>query len=161
MSEGYAFATPITVERPTFEPLPYGTYIVCVASADVFERDFGSTYPVRGVNLKFEVVEGDYRGRYIFDQLRFEGCSDACRKRSENRITALAWAAGLSRLTNSAELVDKIVLVDVEIEQREGYEPRNQIRRYRKYEPAEQAQRPVNNSPQRREEPAGFNPLDW
>ena len=132
--EGYSFDKPIEVTKPnTFEPLPFGSYTVAVSEAGIYERDYGNGIQ-RGVQLKFEVVEGEYRGRYIFEQLKFEGVSEACKRRSENRIVALAWAAGLPYIHNTSELVDKVVVLDVEIEQREGFSPRNAIRRYRKYE---------------------------
>lgn len=52
-------------DAPDFAPLPIGEYAVSVEDAEQRVTQAGGT----GINVKLQVLEGPYKGRYVFDFL--------------------------------------------------------------------------------------------
>ena len=79
------------------EPIPEKTVVPSIASEAKWDSYEGERY----VNVKFDVVDGQYKGRVVFLKLKFEG-TDKQRDRALNLLATMDTItnAGLMKLQN-------------------------------------------------------------
>lgn len=133
MGQGFQFNQPLKSEQSSFEPLPIGDYIVTLTSADATERTTRSGVDQQIIAMRYTVQEGEYAGRVIFNDLLVGGAnSEKAREYSLRHIREVGWALGLPYITNTNELLNQPFVLEVGIAEREGYAPRNEVRRAKK-----------------------------
>lgn len=118
---------PEEVQQDSFEPLPAGTYRCHVAEVRPQTTKAGN-----GTMIKTRLVVdgGPYNGRVIFDSPLIRHSSETAQRIGQQKIAAMLASAGLPTERNLARLVGEVVTAVVVIEAKEGYEPRNQVKRY-------------------------------
>ncbi len=133
MGQGFQFNQPLKSEQSSFGPLPVGDYVVMLTSADSAERTTRNGLEQQIIQLRYTVQEGDYAGRVIFNDLLVGGAnSEKAREFSLRHIREIGWALGLPYITNTNELLNQPFVLEVSISEREGYSPRNEVRRAKK-----------------------------
>ena len=111
-----------------YDPVPAGRYLAAVVESDVRPTRAGDG---QYVELRFEILGGDYRGRSVFTRLNLWNPSDAAVAMAQAELSSLCRAMGARHLVDTHELHDVPVFIDVERRsRRDNGEITNAIRRY-------------------------------
>lgn len=111
-----------------FELLPVGKYLaVAVASEMKPTKTGGGEY----LQLTFEIVEGEHKGRKIFERLNIRNSNKQAEDIAMRALSALCRATGVMELEDSEQLHDIPVVLDIGTEAGKGeYGPQNRIKGY-------------------------------
>lgn len=96
-------------EMGNFDPLPVGEYIASLKEAEMKEN---SNKNGSFLKLKFKIVEGDYKDRFLFTNLNLDHPKAETVKMAEEEFATLCNAMGISGAQDTEELLgqDDIVL---------------------------------------------------
>jgi hypothetical protein len=114
----------------SFEPLPVGDYVVVIESSEKKKAGTGD----RNFYLQFvyNVIEGDFKGRKVFDRLNVENESEQAQTIAKRALASICIATGQHHPRNTEELHDKPFMVNVAIRPAKGdYGPSNSIKGYK------------------------------
>lgn len=114
-------ATPMDV-------LPAGKYL-CMAIASELKptKSGGGEY----LQITFEVLDGTYKGRKIFERLNIRNSNKTAEDIAQRALSALCHAVGVIELDDSDQLHDKPVVLDVAIDPAKGeYSASNRVKGY-------------------------------
>lgn len=103
-----------------FEPLPAGNYIVQITDSEVRESKAGNPM----VKWEFTVVDGDFSGRKVWDNMTLNN------EVSLKRLKSLAVAGGHPNpdyINDTEEMHGLFVKIRVKVEQQDGYGPQNNV----------------------------------
>lgn len=84
-----------------FAPLPVGDYVVIVASSNVKATKDGKG---RYVAMEYQVVEGEYSGRKVWDNLNLWNPSEQAMAIAKASLANLQQACRLPRISDTSEL---------------------------------------------------------
>lgn len=108
--------TAIEPERQN-EPLPAGAYAVVVSNTQTRETKMGNgTY----LEIEMEIVEGDHKGRRIWDRINLRNPSEVAVEIGMRRLSSIGRILGIDRLANSEQLHGKMLVVTVAHRERDG-----------------------------------------
>ena len=110
------------------EPVPQGQYRLMVTDSEVVDTKNGQG---KLLKLKNEIDGGPYHGRIVWDQLNIVNASAQAQSIGRQQMASLFEACGVGRGNDSSVLHFKPYLADVRIEAKDGYDPRNIIKKYR------------------------------
>jgi hypothetical protein len=130
-----------TVEpAEAFDVLPKGKYLCMAVNSEIKPTKNGSgDY----LELTFEVLDGNGKGRKIWERLNIRNSNKKAEEISQRQLSALCRAIGVMNLQDTDQLHNIPVMINVDIETREGYSPQNRVKGY---EPAG-GTAPVASSP--------------
>lgn len=110
----------------SFEAFPKGEYnlIVCDISDGPFDNGQGHK-----VDVTWEVVDGEYKGRKMFDLIALSHSNPEWAKGTQGRLDAMCAVAGLTVLDSFSQLLNTVVRAKVYIEKSkdEAYSDKNKI----------------------------------
>jgi len=124
-----------TVE-PTadFEPIPAGKYLAAITASEmkVTKKGDGSY-----LQLEFTVLDGDCKGRKVWDRLCINHPNDLTQKIARGNLSAICRAVGVMQPHDSVELHNLPLLITVKLKKREDTgELTNEVKGYAKKETA-------------------------
>lgn len=114
--------------RNSFDPIPAGKYkVVMVDSEEKPTKAGNGSY----LNLTYEIIEGEYKGRKLWDRLNLNNPNPTAVEIAKGTLSALCRAAGVKVLRDTTQLHDIPVLakVSAKMDQQSG-EIRNEIKGY-------------------------------
>lgn len=114
--------------REDFSPIPVGEYVVQITDSDVNPTKAGTGHRLE---LTFEVIDGEFKGRKVFEGLNIDNPNPKAVEIAQRDLSAICHAVGKLQVSDSQELHYKPLVVRVDIEQRDGYSPRNVIKAYK------------------------------
>ncbi len=114
--------------REDFSPIPVGEYAVQITDSDVKPTKSGNGHRLE---LTFEVMDGQYKGRKVFEGLNIDNPNPKAVEIAQRDLSAICHAVGKLQVSDSQELHYKPLVVRVDIEERDGYSPRNVIKAYK------------------------------
>jgi len=120
-----------TVEpSESFDPIPAGEYLCVIIASDEKPTKAGNgSY----LELEFEVIDGPYQGRKLWDRLNLANPNELAVKIARATLSAICRAVGVMEPKDSCELHDLPLLVKVRVEKRaDTDEPSNVIKGYKK-----------------------------
>lgn len=148
----YTFDINDDTDRPVgFEPLPMGRYHVAISDAQLRDtkREDGLYLKVR-----FDVVEGAYTRRVVFENFNVENPSPEARSIGRAQLMQLLRAIGVTgnaRLSDpmwiKQNMLDKQCLVQLTIERQPGFDPQNRVKAFFPVGVADNAAQPTLNLP--------------
>lgn len=110
-----------------FDVLPKGKYLCMAVSSQIKPTKSGTgDY----LEITFEVLDGAGKGRKIWERLNIRNQNKKAEEISQRQLSALCRAVGVMNLVDTDQLHNIPVVLDVEIEQREGYDPQNRVKSY-------------------------------
>ncbi|MFO0906803.1 MAG: DUF669 domain-containing protein [Isosphaeraceae bacterium] len=80
--------------------------------------------------LTFRVVEGDHKDALIFTNLNIVNVNPQAQEIAQRDLSALCHAVGKLKIKDSSELHNKPLRIKVDVEKKEGFNPRNIIKGY-------------------------------
>jgi hypothetical protein len=100
----------------SLDPVPNGEY-----TAIGVDSEFKQTKKGDGEYLQFtwEIVEGQYRGRRLFDRLNLKNSNETAVKIAQSTLSAICRAVGVMRPKDSAELHNKPLKIKVVVKERD------------------------------------------
>jgi hypothetical protein len=119
-----------TVEpSESFDPIPAGEYLCVITASDEKPTKAGNgSY----LELEFEVIDGPYKGRKLWDRLNLANPNELAVKIARATLSAICRAVGVMEPKDSCELHDLPLFVKVRVEKRaDTDEPSNVIKGYR------------------------------
>jgi hypothetical protein len=110
-----------------FEPVPNGKY-----RAHIVDSEVKPTKDGRGkyLQLEWEILDGEYKGRKIWDRLNIVNPSETSQKIGQAQLSAVCHATGVLKLGNSGQLHHIPVTIKVTVKQSPGYDPQNEVKGY-------------------------------
>lgn len=124
-----------------YSPIPVGDYKAVITESEVKATKAGDG---QYLNLKVEVIEGQYAGRIIFVILNLWNANPKAVEIANRELATIVSAVGKPGAQDSTELHNIPMTVTVGIQEGQGqYGPSNRIKNYKPYKQAESAQEPV------------------
>jgi hypothetical protein len=109
-------------------PLPAGTYLAHITESDVQPLKSGNG---TGLKLTFEVIEGQYKGRRVWENLNIQHSNDDTQRIAQSQLSALCHAVNVIKLQDTAALHFKPVSIKVVVREAQGqYQASNNIKGY-------------------------------
>jgi hypothetical protein len=129
-----------------FDPLPAGKYLVAITASEKKSTKKGD-----GTYLQFEytVLEGEYKGRKIWDRLCTDHPNDLTQKIARGNLSAICHAVGVMQPRDSVELHNIPLVISIKLKKRkDNDELTNEIKAYEAKAVAagRPQQAPVNNT---------------
>ena len=111
-----------------FDPLPAGWYTVTLDKVEVKSTKKGD-----GKRLWMEagIVDEQFKGRKLFPAINLSNPNQKTVEIGMAELSGLAGACGLARITDSSELIGKVISVKVKIKEDPGYAPSNDVCGYK------------------------------
>ncbi len=129
-----------------YQPLPAGKYLAEITSSEVKQTKSGNG---NYLELEFTVLDGDCRGRKVWDRLCLTHTNDLTQKIARGKLSAVCHAVGVMQPRDSVELHNLPLVVTVKCKTRKDTgEITNEINGYARRESAagQPQQAPVNNN---------------
>ncbi len=112
----------------TYEAVPAGRYLATIVSSEMKPTKAGDG---EYLELKFQIIEGEYRGRPLFSRLNLRNRSQQAVGIAKAELSSVCRAAGVMTPRDSAELHDVPMLLEVRCRKREDTgDMANEIRGY-------------------------------
>ena len=130
-----------TVEPASFGVLPKGRYLCVAVDSEMKETKSGSG---EYLQITFEVIDGDAKGRKIFERLNIVNSNKTAEEIAQRQLSGLCRAVGIGRLDDSDQLHNIPVVLEISIEPAKGdFGESNRIRGYYPAGGVSSAPRPV------------------
>lgn len=152
-----------------FSVIPAGEYVAMITASEVKNTKAGNgSY----LNLRFDIVDGQYKGRVLFSALNIWNQNPKAVEIAQRDLSAICHATGILQVQDSSQLHNRPMIIKVGISApSNGYEASNEIRAYKPLNatpaaPAQSApvqQAPVNEAPVQavvQESPMGHQPVE-
>lgn len=111
-----------------FEAIPAGKYTAAIVASEFKPTKAGDG---RYLELVFQILEGEYRGRQLWARLNLENRNETAVKIARAELSAICRATGVLQPKDSLELHDLPIVVTVKCQPREDNgEMANEIKRY-------------------------------
>lgn len=114
--------------QESFEPIPVGDYTAMITDSEMkpTKNNLGEY-----LQLVFEILEGEYRGRKIFARLNLVNQNQTAVDIAQRELSAICHAVGVMQPQDSTDLHDKPMTIGVKIRPGRGeYGPSNEIGKY-------------------------------
>jgi hypothetical protein len=109
-------------------PLPAGSYTAHIIESDVVPLKSGNG---TGLKLTFEVIDGPYKGRRVWENLNIQHTNDDTQRIAQSQLSALCHAVNVIKLQDTASLHLKPVIIKVVVREAQGqYQASNNIKGY-------------------------------
>ena len=136
-----------TVEPATdFEAIPAGKYVAAVVASEMKPTKAGTG---NYLELTFEVLEGEFKGRKLWARLNLDNPNALAVKIARSELSALCRAVGVMEPKDSCELHNLPLVITVKQKADAEGEVRNEVKGYAKRETAGGAKpaQAVNDTP--------------
>jgi hypothetical protein len=114
----------------SFEPLPIGDYTVIISATEIKDTKTG-----KGQYLQFvyDVVDGEYQGRKLFDRLNIKNENVTAQEIAQRSLSAICRSVGVIHPTDTDQLKGIPFIVKVGIRAASGeYQASNVIKEYKR-----------------------------
>ena len=117
-----------------FEPIPAGTYNAVIIKSEMKPtKDGNGSF----LELEFQVLDGEYKGRLVWSRLVLENKNELTVKIAKSQLADICRAVNVPTPKDSLELHNLPLQIKVAVKKRsDNGEPANEIRAYRKRETA-------------------------
>lgn len=147
-----------TAQSADFQPIPPGWYTAMVEKSEIHPTKAGDG---KYLKLQLAIVGEKFEGRKVFTNINLVNPNPKAVEIGAREIAQLGAACGLLRLSDSTELLDKVIQVKVAVrEGRNGGDPDNEVKGYKAVTgtvpatAAAPAEKPVPAAPYRSKETA-------
>ena len=153
-------------EPDSFEPVPAGEYLVEIIESDAVQTKSGNG---ERLTLTLEIIEGEYRGRKIWDGINYLHSNPKAEQIGRKQINALCRAIGFEgHLEDSTQLHGQPLVVRVTLEQPDpAYAPKNVVKAYKPADappapaPVQQTRAAPQTTQARQAAPAAGGKMPW
>ncbi|HBG28609.1 MAG TPA: hypothetical protein DDX75_16095 [Phycisphaerales bacterium] len=117
-----------------FEPIPAGEYTAVIVNSEMKPtKDGKGNY----LELQFEIIDGEYKGRLLWSRLCLENHNDTAVKIAKSQLADICKAIGVLTPRDSIELHNLPIRIKVAVKKRsDNGELTNEVKKYGKRETA-------------------------
>ena len=138
----FKFDATAVAPQMSMGPVPAGNYISHIIESDLIDLKSGNG---QGLKLKFEIIDGEFKGRKIFETLNVVHTNEDTQRIAQSQLSSICRAIGVNNLTDTAVLHFKPMKLTVEIQPAKGdFKESNRIKGY---EAANAAAKPAAAAP--------------
>ena len=125
--------TPINVdELPVAQydnsPIPEGDYKAVVKSAEVQTTKAGNGQYIK---VRFDITGDTHAGRVVFSNINIRNPNPKAEEIGRQQLGELARALGIKTVNDTDQLIGGHCQIKVVVRQSEGYDPQNEIKRFK------------------------------
>lgn len=120
-------AESVEPSQNNFDPIPAGNYLAQIITSDINTTRSGSG---QILNLQFQVLEGEYKGRIIFCNLNIQNTNETAERIAQENLSAICRAIGVKQLQDTIQLHNKPMMIKVKIRKDDQYGDRNEAYRF-------------------------------
>jgi hypothetical protein len=111
-----------------FTPIPMDDYLAQIVESTMADTKKGDG---RFLKLTFEVADGEFKGRRIFEQLNLVNPNEKTVEIAQRTLSAICRSVGVLHPKDSAELHNIPLVISVGIQAgKDGYDDKNVIKKY-------------------------------
>lgn len=108
--------------------LPPGEYLAQIVKSEWKDaRKEGNRY----INLEFEVVDGEAKGRRFWSMLNLVNANTTAVEMAQRELNSICHAIGKLSVNDTEELHHIPMLVKLKVEEKDGYEAQNRVVTYK------------------------------
>lgn len=136
----------VTEEMPSggnYEVLPAGWYTATINDVQVKQTKSGTG---RYMAIRYDITGPTHQGRVVYSNVNFENANPKAEEIGRQQLRSLMEAVGLTRLTDSDQLIGHSVKIKLKIEKDEQYGDKNQVNGFSSAGSAGAAPRPAPTS---------------
>jgi len=112
-----------------FELLPSGDYVAIISDSEWKET---KNHDGQFLSLKVEIIDGKYKGRFIFDNLNLDNKSEKAVQIAQQTLASICLATNKVNVNDSSELHDIPLIIKVGVQAASGnYSESNNIKWYK------------------------------
>ena len=120
--------------QAALEPIPAGKYLAIITNSEMKATKNGDG---SFLELVFQVIEGEYKGRKLWDRLNLDNTNPTAVQIARSQLSALCRATGVMTPRDSVELHNLPLIAVVAVKRRDDNgELANEIKGYAKKESA-------------------------
>lgn len=129
-----------------FEAIPANKYLAIITASEMKDTRAGTG---QFLELTFQIVDGEYKGRLLWARLNLDNPSEVAVKIAQAELSGICRAVGVMQPRDSAELHNLPLVITVKVVKRQDNgELGNKIRGYAKKEAASgQPQQAASSTP--------------
>jgi hypothetical protein len=122
----------------SFEPLPLGEYTVIISSTEIKPTSKDKDKPEseqknKYLLLTYDVIDGQYKGRVLFDRLNIKNETDKAQEIAQRSLSAICRCVGIIHPTDTDQLKGIPFIIKVGIRKGdEKFGPTNDIKEYKR-----------------------------
>ncbi len=140
-------------ERRSLDAIPKGDYLAVITESEWKDTKAGTG---QYLQLVFEVIDGDYKGRMLWVRLNLRNPNEVAVKIANSELAEICRAVGVNTPKDSAELHGVPLMISVVAKPRKDTgELSNEVK---KYKPAKEASAPAPAKSASAEEKSGDKP---
>ena len=110
---GYAHDTASIPASDPFEILPAGNYPVMIVASEMKATKSGTgDY----LELKMQVIDGQYKGRYVWDRLNVRNVSEKAQDIAQKKFSAICLAVGVTFTDDSEDVHGKPMIAVLKVQ---------------------------------------------
>lgn len=113
--------------QESFSPIPAGSYIAQIIESEIKPTSKGTG---QMLTLRWQIVDGQYKGRLVFDRLNIVNQNPDAEKIGQRQLSAVCHATGVIKLQDSSQLHNKPVKIKVKIRSDANYGDSNEVAGY-------------------------------
>jgi hypothetical protein len=119
-----------SVAQPTnnYDPVPEGWYNAVINSAELKDTKAGTG---KYLNIRYDITGETNAGRIVFGMITIQNPNVKAQEIGEQQFAELLRAIGLLKVIDTDELLGFSLSIKVGISQREGYDPRNEVKGFK------------------------------
>lgn len=112
----------------SFEPLPPGWYSGAITGAELKNTKNGTG---QYINLKYQVTGPTHQGRVVFGNINIKNANPKSEEIGRQQLGEIMRAIGLSRVTDTDQLIGGNLQIKLDIRHSDGYEPSNEFKGFK------------------------------
>lgn len=122
-------ATQVAPNSGSPDPVPAGWYNVMIDESEMKPtKDGAGSY----LQLRFNILDGQYANRKIFDRLNLRNANATAQEIAYGNLSAICHAVGLMQVTDSQELHGKPLKIKVALRPaKDGFDASNDVKGYK------------------------------
>lgn len=111
-----------------YEPLPAGWYVAAITSAELMTTKAGTGQYIK---VRYDILGPSHQGRVVFGNLNIRNPSAKAEEIGLQQLGELMGAIGLSRLTDTDQLVGLDLRIKLDVRNDPQYGASNEVRGYK------------------------------
>ena len=112
----------------SFDPIPAGTYTASITQANLKDTKDGTG---KMIAIRYDITGPSHQGRVIFSNINIRNKSPKAEEIGRQQLGDIMRAIGLASLQDTDQLIGGQLQIKVDIEKKEGYEARNQVKGFK------------------------------
>jgi len=114
-------------EDASFDPIPAGQYkVICDKIEEKKTKAGTGSY----LNCSFQVIEGEYKERLVFQMFNIDNPSEKAQKIGRQQLSSFCRAINVPKPKSEQELLNIPLVVELKIRKDEEYGDKNEIKKF-------------------------------